>query len=143
MNIKVKLLHNDERLLPHYATDGSAGMDLKSADIWRLSPGERKLIRTGIQVAIPPGYEGQVRPKSGLALKYGITVTNAPGTIDSDYRGEVGVILHNTGAEMIVISYGDKIAQLVIAPCIQCKIDVVQELDETERGEGGFGSTGK
>ena len=129
--------------LPSYATSGAAGLDLRAAVPARLvvAPGERALVPTGLRVAVPPGYEGQVRPRSGLALRHGIVLPNAPGTIDSDYRGEVQVILWNTGAEPFAIARGDRIAQLVVAPVVRVELEEVA-LDETPRGAGGFGSTG-
>lgn len=129
--------------LPSYQTEGSAGLDLAAAiaEPWVLTPGERRLIPTGLKLAIPDGFEAQVRPRSGLALKHGIGMVNSPGTIDSDYRGPLGVILVNHGAEPFVIEPLSRIAQLVIAPVARATI-VVTTLDETERGGGGFGSTG-
>ena len=129
--------------LPSYATSGAAGLDLRAAVSSRLvvAPGERALVPTGLRVAVPHGYEGQVRPRSGLALRHGIVLPNAPGTIDSDYRGEVQVILWNTGAEPFAIARGDRIAQLVVAPVVRVELEEVA-LDETPRGAGGFGSTG-
>ncbi len=129
--------------LPRYQTDGAAGMDLRADEPVDLAPGERRLVPTGIAVAIPPGFEGQVRPRSGLALKLGLGVVNAPGTIDSDYRGEVGVILANWGSERVVLARGERIAQLVIAPVVRAAIQEVAELPGTGRGGGGFGSTGR
>lgn len=128
--------------LPAYATAGAAGMDVLAAEDVTLAPGQRHAVATGLAVAIPHGFEIQVRPRSGLALKYGITVCNAPGTIDSDYRGELKVILINHGAEPFAILRGDRIAQLVLAPVVRASWLAVDELDETARGEGGFGSTG-
>lgn len=130
--------------LPAYATSQSAGMDLLAAvseDIV-LKPGERKLIPTGLSIALPAGYEAQVRPRSGLALKNGVTVLNSPGTIDADYRGEIGVILINLGQEDFTISRAMRIAQMIIAPFSHVTLNQVETLGETERGEGGFGSTG-
>jgi dUTP pyrophosphatase len=129
--------------LPSYATAGAAGLDLRAAVSSRLvvAPGERVLVPTGIRVAVPAGYEGQVRPRSGLALRHGIVLPNSPGTIDSDYRGEVQVILWNTGAEPFAIARGDRIAQLVVAPVARVELEEAA-LDETPRGVGGFGSTG-
>ena len=129
--------------LPSYATAGAAGLDLRAAVPSRLvvAPGERALVPTGLRVAVPAGYEGQVRPRSGLALRHGVLLPNSPGTIDSDYRGEVQVILWNTGAEPFVIARGDRIAQLVVAPVARVELEET-ELDETPRGAGGFGSTG-
>lgn len=128
--------------LPEYATDGAAGLDVVAAEDVAFLPGARHAVATGLAVAIPPGFEIQVRPRSGLALKHGITVLNAPGTIDSDYRGEVKVILVNLGAEPFEIRRGDRIAQLVLAPVTQLSWLKVDELDDTARGSGGFGSTG-
>lgn len=129
--------------LPTYATPGSAGMDLRADGDWSLDPGEVRLIPTGLAIAIPEGHEGQVRPRSGLAARHGVTVLNSPGTIDSDYRGEVKVLLINHGKECFRICHGDRIAQLVIAPFSRCQVREVENLDETSRGSGGFGSTGK
>lgn len=133
--------------LPAYETTGSAGMDLRAAvaddQPLTLAPGGRALVPTGLRIALEPGYEAQVRPRSGLALKHGITCLNAPGTVDSDYRGEVGVILANMGTEAFVIRRGDRIAQMVVARHAQATLVEVGTLDETERGTGGFGSTGR
>jgi dUTP pyrophosphatase len=129
--------------LPTYMTDDAAGADLVAAvdgDL-TLAPGARALVPTGFVLAIPPGYEGQVRPRSGLALRSGVTVLNGPGTIDADYRGEVGVVLANLGADPYVVHRGDRIAQLVIAPVVRAAFELVEDLDETAR-QGGFGSTG-
>lgn len=127
---------------PAYATEGSAGLDLRSVEAVELMPMERRLVRTGLRIAIPPGYEGQVRPRSGLALRLGLSMVNTPGTIDSDYRGEVCVLLINLGADVVKLETGERIAQLVICPVARAEIEVVDSLVETERGEGGFGSTG-
>lgn len=141
--VMVKRLDHFEGLeLPDYATDGAAGMDVLAAEDVTLAPGARHAVATGLAVAIPPGYEIQVRPRSGLALKHGITVPNTPGTIDSDYRGELKVILINLGGEDFAVRRGDRIAQLVLAPVVRASWLKVDELDETLRGEGGFGSTG-
>jgi dUTP pyrophosphatase len=141
--VKVKRLPHGEGLpLPAYATAGAAGMDVVSAEDVTLAPGARHAVATGLALAIPPGYEIQVRPRSGLALKHGISVPNTPGTIDSDYRGELKVILINLGSEPFAITRGDRVAQLVLAPVVQAAWDVVAELNATIRGEGGFGSTG-
>ena len=141
--VQVKRLPHGAGLpLPAYATTGAAGMDVVSAEAVTIAPGARHAVATGLALAIPQGYEIQVRPRSGLALKHGITVPNTPGTIDSDYRGELKVILINHGAEPFVIARGDRVAQLVLAPVVQAAWDEVAELDATERGEGGFGSTG-
>lgn len=141
--VKLKRLPHGHGLdLPAYATDGAAGMDLVAAENVTLRPGARLAVATGFALAIPPGYEIQVRPRSGLALKHGITVPNTPGTIDSDYRGELKVIMINHSDDNFPIQRGDRIAQLVLAPVTQAAWVEVDELDETERGEGGFGSTG-
>ena len=137
-----RLPHGEGLSLPAYATSGAAGMDVVSAEEVTLAPGARHAVATGLALAIPAGFEIQVRPRSGLALKHGITVPNTPGTIDSDYRGELKVILINHGAEPFAIQRGDRIAQLVLAPVVQAGWLEVSELDETARGEGGFGSTG-
>lgn len=137
-----RLPHGEGLSLPAYATSGAAGMDVVSAEDVTIAPGGRHAVATGLSVAIPHGYEIQVRPRSGLALKHGITVPNTPGTIDSDYRGEVKVILINHGAEPFAILRGDRVAQLVLAPVTRGGWVEVEELDETARGEGGFGSTG-
>ena len=132
--------------LPSYATDGSAGMDLFAAlpagEERTLQSGERVLISTGLCLAIPRGYEGQVRPRSGLALRHGIALVNSPGTIDSDYRGVVQVLLVNLGQAPVTFRRGDRIAQLVVAPVIRAELLVVEHLEDTQRGSGGFGSTG-
>jgi len=144
-NVSIKKLQNLAELpLPSYATADSAGMDLIAAinEAITLKPLERKVIPTGIAIGLPKGYEAQVRPRSGLALKNGITVANAPGTIDADYTGEVGVILINLGQEDFTITRGMRIAQMVIAPYTQATWNEVEELEVTERGAGGFGSTG-
>ena len=141
--VQVKRLPHGAGLpLPAYATSGAAGMDVVSAEEVTIAPGARHAVATGLALAIPQGYEIQVRPRSGLALKHGITVPNTPGTIDSDYRGELKVILINHGTEPFAIARGDRVAQLVLAPVVQAAWDEVEELDATERGEGGFGSTG-
>ncbi len=136
---------NSTNPLPEYMTPHAAGMDLY-ADLEEeltLALGERKLITTGIAIALPEGYEAQVRPRSGLALRHGITMLNTPGTIDSDYRGEIGVIIVNHGSEPFVISHGERIAQLVVAPVVRAILEEVYELDDTSRGAGGFGHTGR
>ncbi len=133
-----------EARIPEYHTEGSAGMDLAyCGDAITVEPGDRTLLSTGISIAISPGYEGQVRPRSGLAIKHGITLPNSPGTIDADYRGEVRVIIANIGAEPVTFQHGDRIAQLVIAPVTTVEITESEKLPDTQRGEGGFGSTGK
>jgi dUTP pyrophosphatase len=142
-----RLPHSEGLALPAYETTGSAGMDLRAAvpadAPLTLAPGARALVPTGLKIALEPGWEAQVRPRSGLALKHGITCLNSPGTIDSDYRGEVGVILINHGAEPFVIQRGERIAQMVLAQHVQALIAEVDSLDETARGAGGFGSTGR
>lgn len=141
--VRVRRLPHGEGLdLPHYATAGSAGMDVLAAENVTLAPGARHAVATGFALAIPQGYEIQVRPRSGLALKHGLSVPNAPGTIDADYRGEVKIILINHGAEPFAIRRGERIAQLVLAPVVQAAWVEVAELDDTARGAGGFGSTG-
>lgn len=141
--VPIKILPHGEGLdLPAYATDGAAGMDVVSAEDVTLAPGARHAVATGLAMAIPPGFEIQVRPRSGLALKHGISVPNAPGTIDSDYRGELKVILINHGAKPFEILRGDRVAQLVLAPVTRASWLTVEELEATDRGEGGFGSTG-
>ena len=142
--MKVRICRTDPAAqLPAYAHPGDAGMDVRSVVDLTIAPGERALVRTGLVLMLPPNAEAQVRPRSGLALKHGVTVLNTPGTIDSGYRGEVGVILINLGAEPFKVEKGMKIAQLVIAPVTQAEIVEVSEIDSTDRGAGGFGSTGK
>jgi dUTP pyrophosphatase len=138
-----RLAHGEGLPLPAYATEHAAGMDVVAAEELTLQPGERHAVATGFAIAIPSGYEVQVRPRSGLALKHGITCLNTPGTIDSDYRGEVKVILANLGKEPFAVRRGERIAQLVPAPVLRAHFDEVATLDETERGAGGFGSTGR
>ena len=138
----VRLRHNLDLPLPAYATDGAAGMDIVSAETLSLAPGDRAAVPTGLCIAIPDGFEVQVRPRSGLALKHGLTVANAPGTIDSDYRGEVKVILINLGPKPVHIERGQRIAQLVVAAVTRGVFEEVDHLDDTTRGQGGFGSTG-
>lgn len=142
--MNVKILKTDKELpTPKYAHAGDAGMDLYSAEELVLRPGEHKLVQTGINIAVPKGYEMQVRPRSGLAYKHGISVVNAPGTIDAQYRGPVGVILINHGKEDFEIKKGERIAQMVLNKFESFNFEEVESLDETERGECGFGSTGK
>ena len=141
--VKVKRLpHGLDLPLPAYATAGAAGMDVVSAEDVVIAPGARHPVATGLALAIPEGFEIQVRPRSGLAFKHGITVPNTPGTIDSDYRGELKVLLINHGVEPFAIQRGDRVAQLVLAPVVQAAWEEIEELDETARGAGGFGSTG-
>ena len=144
MKVEILRLPNGADLpLPSYATRGSAGLDLRSAESLTLKPGARALVATGMAIALPENTEAQVRPRSGLAVKHGITVLNAPGTIDSDYRGEIKVPLINLGTDDFVITRGDRIAQMVVAPVVQVMMTEVASLDETDRGPGGFGSSGK
>ncbi|MBW6523714.1 dUTP diphosphatase [Sphingomonas sp. RHCKR47] len=138
-----RLPHGDGLPLPAYATAGAAGMDVVAAEDILLDAGARAAVATGFAIAIPAGYEVQVRPRSGLALKHGVTCLNTPGTIDSDYRGEVKVILANLGSEPFAVRRGERIAQLVPAPVLRAELTEVAELDETARGAGGFGSTGR
>ena len=142
--IEIKVVNRGHQQLPAYATPQSAGMDLRAnlSESVTLHPLERRLIPTGLYIALPAGYEAQVRPRSGLALKHGITVVNSPGTIDADYRGEIGVALINLSQEDFVVNDGERIAQMVIARHEQGSFVVVSELDETERGAGGYGHTG-
>ena len=147
MNVRIPILRAEEGAdlpLPAYATPGAAGLDLIAAipEPVTLAPGDRMLVSAGIRLALPEGYEAQVRPRSGLALKHGVTCLNSPGTIDADYRGVVSVILANLGAETFVIHRGDRIAQMVVAPVARVAWDAADELPPTERGEGGFGHTG-
>lgn len=141
MILKFKRIHPDA-ILPEYAHESDAGMDVRSVDELTILPGKRALVHTGLVMMLPPMYEAQVRPRSGLALKSGITVLNTPGTIDAGYRGEVGVILANFGDSEFKVSKGDKIAQIVVAPVTRAEIEETDSIDETDRGEGGFGSTG-
>ncbi len=143
--MKIRIINGSRHPLPEYSTPLSAGMDIRAnvdAPI-TLAPGQRCLVPTGLRMALPEGYEAQVRPRSGLALRHGVTVLNTPGTIDADYRGEVGVILVNLGTEPFVVNDGERIAQMVIARHERAELEAVDTLDETERGEGGFGHTGK
>lgn len=142
--IKVKVINNSKNPLPEPATPGAAGMDLR-ADIdapVTIQPGERKLIPSGLHIQLPEGYELQVRPRSGLALKHGITLTNAPGTVDSDYRGDVGAVLHNLGNEPFTINPGERMCQIVAKEYVGIKWEPTDHLDDTLRGEGGYNSTG-
>lgn len=146
--VRIQRLGHAEGLpLPSYETEGSAGIDLRAAvsddQPLTLEPGARALVPTGLKIALEPGFEAQVRPRSGLALRHGLTCLNSPGTIDSDYRGEVGVILVNLGSEPFVIRRGERVAQMVIARCERADWAEVDSLDETSRGTGGFGSTGR
>ena len=142
--LKINAINRGRQPMPTYATSQSAGMDLRAnlEEPVVLHPMERRLIPTGLPIALPEGYEAQVRPRSGLALKHGLTVLNAPGTIDADYRGEIGVVLINLSQEDFTINDGERIAQLVVARYEQVEFSLVETLDETERGEGGYGHTG-
>tara|TARA_B100000470_G_scaffold220071_1_gene207934 strand:+ start:358 stop:792 length:435 start_codon:yes stop_codon:yes gene_type:complete len=142
--MKVKIVNKSQHALPYYATSQSAGMDLRAnlTEAITLNPLERMLVKTGLYIQLPVGYEAQIRPRSGLAYKKGITVLNSPGTIDADYRGEIGVILVNLSDEEFVIEDGERVAQMIIAKHEQADWEEVVELVETERGAGGFGSTG-
>lgn len=142
--IKVRIINKGRQPLPAYATPQSAGMDLRANidEPITLQPLERRLVKTGLFIALPEGYEAQIRPRSGLALKHGITVLNTPGTIDADYRGELMVLLVNFSAEPFIVNDGERIAQMVIAKHETASLQVVTELDETERGTGGYGHTG-
>ena len=141
MTLRFRKVHPDA-VLPAYAHPSDAGMDVRSVEDLVIAPGRRALVRTGLVMLLPPMYEAQVRPRSGLALKSGVTVLNTPGTIDSGYRGEVGVILANFGDADFQVKKGDTVAQIVIAPVTQPEIVETDEVDETDRGAGGFGSTG-
>ena len=143
--MKVKIVNKSHHPLPQYATVASAGMDIRAylPEPVRLEPLERRLIPTGLYIALPEGYEAQIRPRSGLAIKHGITLLNTPGTIDADYRGEIGVILVNLSSEPFIINDGERICQMIIASYSQVEWQPEETLDETERGAGGFGHTGK
>ena len=143
-NVVIKIINKSSHQTPSYETNSSAGMDLSASikEPITLKPLERTIIKTGLHIALPPGFEAQIRPRSGLAAKFGISVLNAPGTIDADYRGEIGVILVNLSNENFQIKDGDRIAQMIIARYAHTKWEEVSVLDETKRGEGGFGSTG-
>jgi len=145
IRIEVQRVGNrgDALPLPAYATDGSAGLDLRADEPVQLAPGARALVPTGIAIAVPPGHEGQVRPRSGLALRHGVTCLNSPGTIDADYRGEVAVILINLGDAEVALPRGERIAQLVVAPIVRAELREVTRLSPTGRGAGGFGHTGR
>jgi dUTP pyrophosphatase len=142
-DLRFQRIGDHELALPSYATTGSAGLDLCAAGAHRIEPGERKLVGTGFAIALPSNCEGQIRPRSGLAARSGLTVLNAPGTIDADYRGEVKVLLINLGLEPVEIVAGDRIAQLIVAPISRLRLIEVEDLPSTVRGAGGFGSTGR
>ncbi len=143
--MKIKVINKSGNPLPRYATSQSAGLDLQAniENSITIGPLERAMIPTGLFIALPEGYEAQIRPRSGLAAKHGITVLNSPGTIDADYRGELKVVLVNLSNEAFTINNGERIAQMVVAKCEQAEFELVESLDATERGEGGFGHTGK
>jgi dUTP pyrophosphatase len=143
--MKVKIVNKSHHPLPRYATVSSAGMDVRAflSEPVELKPLERKLIPTGLHIALPDGYEAQLRPRSGLAFKHGISLLNTPGTIDADYRGEIGVILVNLSSEPFIVNDGERICQMIIASCEQAEWQPEETLDPTERGDGGFGHTGK
>ena len=141
--VNINIIAEEDYLIPSYETAGASGADLKSKEDGVLNPGERRLVKTGVFIELPIGYEAQVRPRSGLALKHGITMLNSPGTIDSDYRGEIGVIMINHGSEPFTYKKGDRIAQLVISKYRREEFQITSSLTETVRGAGGFGHTGK
>lgn len=141
-HVTVKIFVEDSSLIPLYATSGASGADLKAAEDGVLKPGEYKAVKTGVKLEIPEGYEAQIRPRSGLAAKYGVTILNSPGTIDSDYRGEIAVIMINHGKDVFAFKKGDRIAQMVVAKFEACKFEPADSLSGTERGAGGFGHTG-
>lgn len=141
-SVELPIVLGEGAVLPSYATAGAAGMDLRASEDVTLAPGERRAVPTGLRMAIPEGYEGQVRPRSGLALRHGLAMVNSPGTIDWDYRGEVKMILINLGSEVVQFSKGERLGQLVICPIVRAVPQVVESLEGTERGDGGFGSTG-
>ena len=143
--MKVKIVNKSHHQLPQYATESSAGMDIRAylSEPVELKPLERRLIPTGLYISLPEGYEAQMRPRSGLAIKHGISLLNTPGTIDADYRGEIGVILVNLSSEPFIINDGERICQMIIASYSQVEWQPEETLDETERGAGGFGHTGK
>jgi dUTP pyrophosphatase len=143
LRINIPTVLEEGAELPRYQTPGAAGMDLHANEDIHLQPLERKMIGTGVSMAIPDGYEGQVRPRSGLAAKYGISMVNTPGTIDSDYRGEIKILMINFGETEVKLQRGERIAQLVICPVLRAQLVQVDSLDDTQRGEKGFGSTGK
>lgn len=143
--MEIKVINKSNNELPHYATVDSAGLDIRAFlnEPVTLKPLERKLIPTGLYLEIPSGFEVQIRPRSGFAFKQGVTVLNSPGTIDADYRGEIGVLLINLSNEDVLIESGERVAQMVVAPFVQAQLTETNALSETSRGEGGFGSTGK
>ena len=142
MSLKIDLELMPGAIAPQYQSAGAAGMDLCSTESFELKPMERRGVTTGVKISLPEGFEAQVRPRSGLALKHGVSMVNSPGTIDSDYRGEIRVILINLGQEVVKFEVGDRVAQLVIAPVTRAEWNIVENLDETDRGAKGFGSSG-
>lgn len=145
INIKIRRIKDSEDIpLPDYESEGSSGMDIRAAvkEPVPLMPGDIRLIPTGLAVSVPPGYEAQIRPRSGLALSYGIGMVNSPGTIDSDYRGEIGIVMINWGSESFLVKRGDRIAQMIISRVYRADLEEVEDLDVTPRGKGGFGHTG-
>jgi len=142
MNVRLPIVLSDAATLPRYQTSGAAGMDLCCSEDVELAPMERKLVGTGIRIAVPEGYEAQVRPRSGLAIRHGISMVNTPGTIDSDFRGEIKIILINFGNSVVKFGQGERVGQLVLCPVVRAELEVVEALEGTGRGEGGFGSTG-
>ena len=143
MSVEIPVVLNEGATMPHYASAGAAGLDLRASEDVTLAPGERAAVPTGVRLAIPEGYEGQVRPRSGLALRHGLAMVNSPGTIDADYRGEVRMILINMGSEVVQFKRGERLGQLVVSPVARATLVPVLALVESERGEGGFGSTGR
>lgn len=142
IDVNLKILCGKEEVIPAYQSEGSSGCDIRSLETYTLKPFERRLFSTGVSLGIPQGYEVQIRPRSGLAIKHGVTVLNTPGTVDSDYTGEIKVILINLGNEDYTVNSGDRIAQLVLAPVVQAKFVIVNDLAKTIRGVNGFNSTG-
>lgn len=143
MQTTIEIILSSGGKCPSYQTSGSAGVDLCASEGFELAPMERKLVPTGIRMAIPVGFEGQIRPRSGLAVKHGLSMVNTPGTIDSDYRGEIKILLINFGESVVKVEQGERVAQMVFSPVARAEFSVVEDLGGTERGEGGFGSTGK
>lgn len=142
MDVMLEVALEPNVTAPRYESEGAAGMDLRASESVELAPMQRKLVATGVRIAVPPGFEAQVRPRSGLAMRHGVTMVNSPGTIDSDYRGEIKLIMINLGETVVKFERGERVAQLVVCPIARAEVRVVETLDETERGTGGFGSTG-
>ena len=138
----VQITLEEGATLPAYQTPGAAGMDVCTSESFELRPMERRLVATGLRIAVPPGFEAQMRPRSGLALKHGISMVNTPGTIDSDYRGEIRMIVINFGDKVVHFNQGERVGQIVISPVARAQLQIVDKLDDTDRGHGGFGSTG-